>query len=132
MPVRFLAYLCVKPGYKRARDPTVSSSTEKLNQRKKQQPTTNRNLQKNMHRSAFFLCGLLLIFNLQQCSTYPIRTGLTETDIDVLKVSLQTSTSTSGFPRVCVFVDAFNSWKKLVRQGAFIYLCFVKLSMLAF
>ncbi|XP_069544649.1 natriuretic peptides B [Brachyistius frenatus] len=31
------------------------------------------------------LCGFLLIVNLQLSTTYPIRTGLTETDVDVLK-----------------------------------------------
>lgn len=36
------------------------------------------------------ICGLLLILNLQLFSTYPISTGLTDTDMDILKVSLNT------------------------------------------
>uniref|UniRef100_A0A3Q3XHP0 Uncharacterized protein n=1 Tax=Mola mola TaxID=94237 RepID=A0A3Q3XHP0_MOLML len=34
------------------------------------------------------VCGLLLILNLQLFSTYPISTGLTDTDMDILKVIL--------------------------------------------
>ncbi|XP_040007536.1 natriuretic peptides B [Xiphias gladius] len=41
-----------------------------------------------MHLSPIPLCGLLLIFNLQLFSTYPISTGLTNTDMDILKVLL--------------------------------------------
>ncbi|KAF1389865.1 hypothetical protein PFLUV_G00051950, partial [Perca fluviatilis] len=47
--------------------------------------TINRNSQRIMHLS----CFLLLILNLQLFSTYPISTGLTDTDIDILKVLLQ-------------------------------------------
>ncbi|XP_040919674.1 natriuretic peptides B [Toxotes jaculatrix] len=41
-----------------------------------------------MHLSPILLCGLLLIVNLQLFSTYPISTGLTDTDMDILKVLL--------------------------------------------
>ncbi|KAK9515889.1 hypothetical protein VZT92_026490 [Zoarces viviparus] len=41
-----------------------------------------------MHLSSIPLCGLLLILKLQLSSTYPISTGLTDTDIDILKVLL--------------------------------------------
>nr|BAJ14104.1 B-type natriuretic peptide [Cheilopogon doederleinii] len=34
------------------------------------------------------LCGLLMILNLQISSTFPISTGLTDTDVDILKVLL--------------------------------------------
>lgn len=34
------------------------------------------------------ICGLLLILNLQLLSTYPISNGLTDTDVDILKVSV--------------------------------------------
>ncbi|KAM6924809.1 brain natriuretic peptide-like [Xenentodon cancila] len=34
------------------------------------------------------LCGLLLILNLQITNTFPISTGLTDTDVDILKVLL--------------------------------------------
>ncbi|XP_070694953.1 natriuretic peptides B [Pempheris klunzingeri] len=40
-----------------------------------------------MHLSSIPLCGLLLL-NLQMSSTYPISTGLTDTDMDVLKMIL--------------------------------------------
>ncbi|XP_042348021.1 natriuretic peptides B isoform X2 [Plectropomus leopardus] len=42
-----------------------------------------------MHLSSIPLCGFLLILNLQLFSTYPISTGLTDTDVDILKVLLQ-------------------------------------------
>ncbi|XP_070766769.1 natriuretic peptides B [Enoplosus armatus] len=41
-----------------------------------------------MHLSSIPLCGLLLILNLQLFSTYPISTGLTDTDLDIFKVLL--------------------------------------------
>ncbi|AWP09194.1 putative brain natriuretic peptide-like [Scophthalmus maximus] len=41
-----------------------------------------------MHLSLIPLCGLLLILNLQQSSTYPVSTGLSDTDMDILKVLL--------------------------------------------
>ncbi|XP_031735038.1 natriuretic peptides B isoform X1 [Anarrhichthys ocellatus] len=41
-----------------------------------------------MYLSSIPLCGLLLILKLQLSSTYPISTGLTDTDIDILKVLL--------------------------------------------
>uniref|UniRef100_A0A671X1H5 Brain natriuretic peptide-like n=1 Tax=Sparus aurata TaxID=8175 RepID=A0A671X1H5_SPAAU len=41
-----------------------------------------------MHLSSIPLCGLLIILNLQLISTYPISTGLTDTDMDILKVIL--------------------------------------------
>ncbi|XP_030590307.1 natriuretic peptides B [Archocentrus centrarchus] len=41
-----------------------------------------------MHLSSIPLCGLLLILKLQLSSTYPISTGLTDTDMDMLKVLL--------------------------------------------
>uniref|UniRef100_A0A3B4T7Q5 Natriuretic peptide B n=1 Tax=Seriola dumerili TaxID=41447 RepID=A0A3B4T7Q5_SERDU len=43
---------------------------------------------RNMHLSPTPLCGFLLILNLQLISTYPISTGLTDTDMDILKVLL--------------------------------------------
>uniref|UniRef100_A0A3Q0R2J1 Natriuretic peptide B n=1 Tax=Amphilophus citrinellus TaxID=61819 RepID=A0A3Q0R2J1_AMPCI len=46
------------------------------------------NSQSNMHLSSVPLCGLLLILKLQLSSTYPISTGLTDTDMDMLKVLL--------------------------------------------
>lgn len=33
-------------------------------------------------------CGLLLILNLQLLNAYPINNGLTDTDVDILKVSV--------------------------------------------
>ncbi|XP_045913297.1 natriuretic peptides B [Micropterus dolomieu] len=36
--------------------------------------------------SFFPLCSLLLVLNLQLVSTYPISGGLTDTDMDILKV----------------------------------------------
>ncbi|KAM9351058.1 natriuretic peptides B [Symphorus nematophorus] len=41
-----------------------------------------------MHLSFIPLCGLLLILNLQLFSTYPVSTGLTDTDMDILKIIL--------------------------------------------
>ncbi|XP_037627445.1 natriuretic peptides B isoform X2 [Sebastes umbrosus] len=41
-----------------------------------------------MHLSSIPICGLFLILNLQLSSTYPISTGLTDTDMDILKVLL--------------------------------------------
>ncbi|KAM8753782.1 natriuretic peptides B isoform X2 [Acanthopagrus latus] len=41
-----------------------------------------------MHLSSIPLCGLLLILNLQLISTYPVSTGLTDADMDILKVIL--------------------------------------------
>ncbi|XP_073327069.1 natriuretic peptides B [Pagrus major] len=41
-----------------------------------------------MHLSSIPFCGILLILNLQLISTYPISTGLTDTDMDILKVIL--------------------------------------------
>ncbi|XP_054464611.1 natriuretic peptides B [Anoplopoma fimbria] len=43
-----------------------------------------------MHLSSIPLCGLFLILHLQLSSTYPISTGLTDTDMDILKVLLHT------------------------------------------
>ncbi|KAM4571090.1 natriuretic peptides B [Fundulus diaphanus] len=45
--------------------------------------------QRNMLLSFIPLWGLLLILNLEPSSTYPISTGLTDTDMDILKVLLQ-------------------------------------------
>ncbi|XP_049920707.1 natriuretic peptides B [Epinephelus moara] len=42
-----------------------------------------------MNLSSIPLCSLLLILNVQLLSTYPISTGLTDTDMDILKVLLQ-------------------------------------------
>ncbi|XP_029132526.2 natriuretic peptides B [Labrus bergylta] len=39
-----------------------------------------------MHLSS--VCGLLLILNLQLITSYPISTGLTDTDMEILKVLL--------------------------------------------
>uniref|UniRef100_A0AAZ1XD17 Natriuretic peptide B n=2 Tax=Oreochromis aureus TaxID=47969 RepID=A0AAZ1XD17_OREAU len=41
-----------------------------------------------MRLSSMWLCSLLLILKLQLTSTYPISTGLTDTDMDILKVLL--------------------------------------------
>ncbi|XP_013769507.1 natriuretic peptides B [Pundamilia nyererei] len=41
-----------------------------------------------MRLSSISLCSLLLILKLQLTSTYPISTGLTDTDMDILKVLL--------------------------------------------
>ncbi|KAM3617017.1 uncharacterized protein V6R79_001143 [Siganus canaliculatus] len=41
-----------------------------------------------MHLASIPLCGLLLLLNLQLFSSYPIATGLTDTDMDILKVIL--------------------------------------------
>uniref|UniRef100_UPI0037E7FE9F natriuretic peptides B n=1 Tax=Semicossyphus pulcher TaxID=241346 RepID=UPI0037E7FE9F len=41
-----------------------------------------------MHLSSIPVCGLLLVLNLQLISSYPISTGLTDTDMDILKVLL--------------------------------------------
>ncbi|XP_008288379.1 natriuretic peptides B [Stegastes partitus] len=41
-----------------------------------------------MHPSSFVLCGLLVILNLQLSSAYPIGGGLTDADVDALKVLL--------------------------------------------
>ncbi|XP_038165321.1 natriuretic peptides B [Cyprinodon tularosa] len=46
-------------------------------------------IQRNLFLSSIPLCGLLLILNLEPSSTYPINTGLTDTDMDILKVLLQ-------------------------------------------
>lgn len=102
MPIRFLAYLRLKPVYKRA---AVSCSEPQHWQKKSQHlkiivliryewqdPDTT---QLKMHLSASCFCGLLLFFNLQRFSAQPIRTGLTGptgltgTDINILKVSPQ-------------------------------------------
>ncbi len=92
MPVQFLAYfhmsnfsikeqtgLLWPPDSKQLRGQRISIylSTD----------TFSRNLQRNMHLSLIPLCGLLLISNLQLFSTYPISTGLTDTDMNILKVS---------------------------------------------
>ncbi|KAM4736753.1 brain natriuretic peptide-like [Anableps anableps] len=45
--------------------------------------------QRNMLLSSIPLCGLLLFLNLEPCSTYPVSTGFTDTDMDILKVLLQ-------------------------------------------
>ncbi|XP_054912896.1 natriuretic peptides B [Poeciliopsis prolifica] len=45
--------------------------------------------QRNMFLSSIPLCSLLLIFNLEPSSTYPISNGLTDIDMDILKVLLQ-------------------------------------------
>lgn len=86
--------LCVKLEYKRVDSAAASISI--LNRKrgkgaKEHHPSTEtakRKLQKNMHMSSSPVCGLLLILNLQLFSTYPISTGLTDTDMDILKVSL--------------------------------------------
>ncbi|XP_003454290.3 natriuretic peptides B [Oreochromis niloticus] len=41
-----------------------------------------------MRLSSMWLCSLLLILKLQLTSMYPISTGLTDTDMDILKVLL--------------------------------------------
>ncbi|CAJ1055209.1 natriuretic peptides B [Xyrichtys novacula] len=41
-----------------------------------------------MHLSTIPVCGLLLILNLQLISSYPVSTGLTDNDMDILKVIL--------------------------------------------
>ncbi|XP_041654527.1 natriuretic peptides B [Cheilinus undulatus] len=41
-----------------------------------------------MQLSYASVCGLLLILNLQLIASYPISTGLTDTDMDILKVIL--------------------------------------------
>ncbi|KAG7224339.1 hypothetical protein INR49_004646 [Caranx melampygus] len=41
-----------------------------------------------MHLFPTPLCGLLLILNLQLISAYPVSTGLTDSDIDILTVLL--------------------------------------------
>lgn len=96
MPIQFLAYLRLKPVYKRA---TVSCCELQHWQKKSEQQMINSNsrhlnkTRQEMHLSASSFCGLLLFFNLQQFSTQPIRTGLTGptgltgTDIDILRVS---------------------------------------------
>ncbi|KAM4563001.1 natriuretic peptides B [Odontesthes bonariensis] len=48
----------------------------------------NRSSHRDMHLSSIPLCGLLLILNLQLSNTYPISKGLTDTDMDILKVLL--------------------------------------------
>ncbi|XP_049437768.1 natriuretic peptides B [Epinephelus fuscoguttatus] len=42
-----------------------------------------------MNLSSIPLCSLLLILNVQLLRTYPISTGLTDADMDILKVLLQ-------------------------------------------
>lgn len=99
MPLPFLAYLRLKPVYKRA----SGAYWELQHGQKKSEHSTTIHTQtdageqtrEKMHVSASFICGLLLLFNLQQFSAQPIRTaltgqtGLTGTDIDILKVSGQ-------------------------------------------
>lgn len=102
MPIPFLAYLRLQPVYKRA----AASCSELQHWQKKpqrlertvllpdRQQTPDPTPQK-MHLSATCFCGLLLFLNLQRFSAQPIRTGLTGptgltgTDIDILKVSRQ-------------------------------------------
>ncbi|XP_043973666.1 natriuretic peptides B [Gambusia affinis] len=45
--------------------------------------------QRNMFLFSIPLCGLLLVFNLEPSSTYPVSTGFTDADMDILKVLLQ-------------------------------------------
>ncbi|XP_074537100.1 natriuretic peptides B [Halichoeres trimaculatus] len=44
--------------------------------------------ERNMHLSSIPVIGLLLILKLQLISSYPVSTGLSDTDIDILKVIL--------------------------------------------
>lgn len=101
MPVQFLAYLhvsslCIKEKRLLLWAPTSKQLPDKD---AKQHPLINlidpnRESQRNMHLSSIPLYCLLLILKLQLSSTYPI-TGLTGTDMDILKVSLQTSDTDS-------------------------------------
>lgn len=96
MSVQFLAYLRVSGlSIKEQRVLLWAPASKQLPEKEaKEHPsteTTTKNSQRNMHLSSIPLCGLLLILNLQLFSPYPISTGLTDTDMDVLKVSLQMS-----------------------------------------
>ncbi|XP_040049145.2 natriuretic peptides B [Gasterosteus aculeatus] len=94
MPVQFLAYLhvsslCIKEKRLLLWAPTSKQLPDKD---AKQHPLINlidpnRESQRNMHLSSIPLYCLLLILKLQLSSTYPI-TGLTGTDMDILKVLL--------------------------------------------
>lgn len=48
-----------------------------------------------MQPSSIPLWGLLLL-GLQLCSSYPVSTGLTDSDLDILKVRLQMLLKLSG------------------------------------
>ncbi|KAI3357338.1 hypothetical protein L3Q82_015483, partial [Scortum barcoo] len=70
--------------------PTIQTASRQRNQRGSiHHPSIiHPSAQRNMHLSSIPLCGLLLVLNLQLISTYPISTGLTDTDMDILKVLL--------------------------------------------
>ncbi|XP_059189786.1 natriuretic peptides B [Centropristis striata] len=60
-----------------------------------------------MYLSCVPVCSLLLIFSLQLCSSYPINTGLTDTDMDILKVLLHRLEE--SVPDVPAGVDSVDS-----------------------
>lgn len=78
--------------YKRAEGAAGGPSIQTATQgRRKEHPatdTTNRNSKENMQLSSISVLGLLLLLNLQQFSAHPISPGLTENDMDTLRVSL--------------------------------------------
>lgn len=101
MPVQFLAYLCLSSlSIKEQRVLLWAPASKQLlgKECKKESihlstDMPNRNSQRNMYLSSIPLCGLLLMLNLQLSSTYPISSGLTDNEMDILKVSLKKSDS---------------------------------------
>ncbi|XP_035508197.1 natriuretic peptides B [Morone saxatilis] len=74
-----------------------------------------------MHLSSIPPCGFLLILNLQLFSTYPISTGLTDTDMDILKVIFQrleesVSEQTEVDQRVPAERDSLNTEEAAVQH----------------
>ncbi|KAF7658283.1 hypothetical protein LDENG_00015230, partial [Lucifuga dentata] len=64
--------------------PNIQTATKK---RRKEHPYPT-GTQRNMQLPSFPFLGLLLLLNLQFVSAYPIRPGLTENEMDTLKVLL--------------------------------------------
>ncbi|XP_034551189.1 natriuretic peptides B [Notolabrus celidotus] len=98
MPVQFLTFLR-EPGcsIKEWRGAAVASNIQTATRERRQRASNQsslhpsadtRNSERNMHLCTIPVCSLLLILNLQLISSYPVSTGLTDTDLDILKVIL--------------------------------------------
>ncbi|KAK2850781.1 hypothetical protein Q5P01_007057 [Channa striata] len=93
MPAQFLAYLHVSALSIKELRAAASKQLPKQTRRRASDssPTdsVNGNLPGNMHLSSIRVFGLLVL-NLWLVRSYPVRTGLTDTDVDMLKVLLRT------------------------------------------
>lgn len=96
MPVQFLAYLRVSGLSIKEHRVLLWASKQLPSKKATENPSIDRisrNSQRNMHLSSISLSGLFFILNLQLFSTYPVSTGLTDNDMDILKVRFQMSIS---------------------------------------